>query len=345
MKPLRIAIGADDSQWCQRFAAALDEKRQSGLPLQYEIIDLMRHDWLQAVAPYDVVLWKPVTMGVEGAAHFKEKIYVLERQLGKLVIPNYNTIWHFESKVAQSYLFEIEHIPTPATSVSFSHEDAAEQVRSAQMPLVFKQSQGAGSKNVRLVHSTREAMRWLRQAFCGEIYRGQRVAGHSRWQTAWRNLSSRWFWELLGQRWRGVEPSGYVYWQEFVPANDADLRITVIGDRYGYGFWRHNRPNDFRASGSGRLDFQLPIPEEPLRYCLELSRRLDFDSMAYDILFKGSQFVINEISYGYLDSAPYRTAGYYELDDQGELSFRDGHMWPQTLWVEWLLRRAKKVQP
>ena len=65
--------------------------------------------------------------------------------------------------------------------------------------------------------------------------------------------------------------------------------------------------------------------------------------MAYDILFRGSQFVINEISYGYLDSAPYRTAGYYELDDQGELAFRDGHVWPQTLWVDWLLRRADKV--
>lgn len=344
MKSLKIAIGTDDSQWWQRFSAALDEKRGAGFPLQYDIVDLMRHDWLQVVAPYDVVLWKPYFMGIEAAAHVKEKIYVLEQHLGKLVMPNYSTIWHFESKVAQSYLFEIEGVPTPKTLVSFNHRDVVEQLHSARMPLVFKKSHGAGSKNVRLIHSTRQAMRQLSSAFCAQIYRNRRLASETRWHTVLRSFGSRWFWQMLLQHWRGVEPSGYAYWQDFVPANDADLRITVIGDRYAYGFWRQNRPGDFRASGSGRIDFQRPIPEEPLRYCLELNRRLKFDSMAYDILFKGSQFVINEISYGYIDSVPYQTAGHYELDEQGKLVFIDGHVWPQTLWVEWLLCRAEKAQ-
>jgi glutathione synthase/RimK-type ligase-like ATP-grasp enzyme len=343
MKPLHIAVGVDDAQWCQRFAAALDEKRNSGYPLRYDIVDLMRHDWLRTVAPYDAVLWYPGGMGVEGATHVKEKIYFLEKHLHKLVVPNFHTMWHFESKVAQSYLFETEGITTPATSVSFCYEDALDQLQSAQMPLVFKRSHGAASKNVRLVRSTREAMRWLRRAFCGQLYHGQRVAGRSRWQTVWWNLGSRWFWEFLSHQGRGVEPAGYVYWQELVPGNNADLRITVIGDRYAYGFWRHNRPHDFRASGSGRIDFNLPIPEEPLRYCIELNRRLDFDSMAYDILFKGSQFVINEISYGYLDSAPYRAAGHYELNEGEKLVFVEGHLWPQSLWAEWLLHRAEKI--
>ena len=259
MKALRIAIGADDSQWCQRFAAALEESAAAATACNMKS--------LTSCAMTGCRPWPPTTRCCGNRSRWewraprisRKRIYVLEKHLGKCVVPNYHTIWHFESKVAQSYLFEIERIPTPATLVSFSHEDAARQLQLARMPLVFKQSQGAASKNVRLVRSTRESLRWLRRAFCGEIYRGQRVAGRSRWQTVCRNLGRRWFWEALGHRWRGVEPSGYVYWQEFVPANDADLRITVIGNRYGYGFWRHNRPGDFRASGSGRWISNSPF--------------------------------------------------------------------------------------
>jgi hypothetical protein len=88
------------------------------------------------------------------------------------------------------------------------------------------------------------------------------------------------------------------------------LRIAVIGDRYAMGFWRNNRPNDFRASGSGRIDYDRTVPEELVRYCLSLNKRFDFDSMAYDIIFRGNQFVITEMSYTYVDSLLYKAAGH-----------------------------------
>ena len=124
-------------------------------------------------------------------------------------------------------------------------------------------------------------------------------------------------------------------------ANDADLRITVIGDRFAYGFWRKNRRGDFRASGGGRIDFERPIPEEPLRYCLEFNRRMDFDSMAYDILFRDGAFVICEISFGYLDIVPYNSPGYYNLQTDGKLEFVAEHKWPESLWAQWALIRAE----
>jgi hypothetical protein len=113
----------------------------------------------------------------------------------------------------------------------------------------------------------------------------------------------------------------------------------VIGDRYAYGFWRNNRPNDFRASGSGRIDYERAVPEECLRTCIEINRRLNFDSMAYDVLFKNGKMVIGEICYGYNDDAPYNASGHYELRSDGELAFVPGHVWPETLWVAWALQR------
>ena len=158
----------------------------------------------------------------------------------------------------------------------------------------------------------------------------------------WLRLAGkRWFWNFLWRYLTGKMPPGYLYWQEYLPNNNADLRITVIGNCFAYGFWRDNRPGDFRASGSGRLDFDRPVPEAALRYCIELNRRFNFDSMAYDILFKQGEFVIAEMSYGYLDSAPYRTSGYYEQRPDVQIDFVPGHVWPQTLWVAWAIRKAK----
>jgi glutathione synthase/RimK-type ligase-like ATP-grasp enzyme len=337
---ISIAVGVTRDSWDERFASAIEENIARGEPLRYEFVDLERHDWIARVEPFQVVLWKPGYMGTL-ASHLREKIYFLEKHLGKLVFPNYETVWHFESKVAQSYLFSHAGVRTPDTVATFDHRDAQEQLDCAKFPLVFKLSGGAASRNVRLIRTPREAAARLRDAFCGKLYREATGPGGLRGLRRLRLVAQRWFWDFLRHYLTGKEPPGCLYWQEYLPDNEADLRITVIGDCYAYGFWRKNRPGDFRASGSGRLDFQSAVPEAPLHYCLELNRRFRFDSMAYDILFKKNEFVVSEMSYGYLDSAPYRTAGYYERREDGTIEFVPGHVWPQSLWATWAIRKAK----
>ena len=338
-KPVKIALGISNTSWDGRFTEALDEKRAAGYPLSYDWLNLDRQDWLDRLKPYDMVIWKPYQMGVERSLYLKEKTYMLEKRLHKLVIPNYDSLWHFESKVAQSYLFAEEGIPTPATTVTFDHHEAEFKIAETNFPLVFKRGEGAGSQNVRLVTNRNAAMRLWAKAFCSQVYCEARQQGRRWYHIAPRAFWKRWFWEWLRHRLRRTDSVGYLYWQEFLDGNAADLRITVIGDRYAYGFWRNNRPNDFRASGSGRIDFDRAIPENCVLACMEISRRLNFDSMAYDILFRGDQFVIGEISYGYLDSAPYRASGHYEMRSDAKLAFVPGHVWPETLWIAWALQR------
>jgi hypothetical protein len=165
--------------------------------------------------------------------------------------------------------------------------------------------------------------------------------GKRRYPSFWRHIATQitkpWLWKKIVQRLRGYESQaerhGIIYWQKFIPGNSADLRITVIGDCYAYGAWRNNRPNDFRASGSGRGDFVKDVPQE-------INRRLNFDSMAYDILFDQDRFYITEMSYAYVDSFLYNCRGYYKVNDDGSLRFVEGHVWPQDLWIEWALNRA-----
>jgi glutathione synthase/RimK-type ligase-like ATP-grasp enzyme len=340
--PVRIAVGRDGDGWDRRFVAALDRKRASGCDVAYDVVNLERHDWIAALEPFDVVLWKPAYMGPVAAAQFIAKVRFVEHELGKTIIPNTATVWHFENKIAQHHLFSLHGVPAPETTASFDYHDALAELRRASLPLVFKQAHGAGSSETRLVSDRRTAERILATRFCDQLWREAKARGGSRVRAALSSVRRPWFWAKTWDAVRGAEHFRSVYWQRFVPENDADLRVAVIGDRYVFAFWRRNRPGDFRASGSGRLDYDRAVPEDVMRYCCALNRRLAFDSMAYDVLFEDGRPLLTEMSFGYLDSAVFKCPGHYVCAADGSLTFTPGHVWPQDVWVEWALHRARR---
>lgn len=338
-KTLKVAVGR--GAWHQEFAAALDARIREHAGIEYDIVDIDAHDWQARIAPYDLVIWRGRFMGPNLATHYKEKIYFIEQVLGKAVMPGYASVWHFESKVAQSYLLEAAGVPTPRTVATADYDDGQTCLAEAALPIVVKQSHGASSANVRLLASKQEAERWIDSVFFTQAWEKHAESHRSRVSQAATASRHGWFWRKVRQKLVRGEPQGVAYWQEFLAGNPADLRITVIGDRHAIGFWRHNRPGDFRASGSGLLDYETIVPEAAVEYCIGLNRRLGFDSMAYDLLFRGDEFVVIEISYGYLDSAVLAAPGHFLLGEDGRLTYQRGHVAPQELWVDWALRKAR----
>ena len=296
---------------------------------------------MDKIVPFDLVMWQPEYMGPKSQSFIKEKVYFIQNYLGKRVFPNFNTIWHFESKVAQSYFFKFAGIKTPNTFVSFDYHDALEKIANTRFPLVFKKSYGAASQNVRLVQKHQEAQHLIEQVFCQQAWDEAKQRYPSWFVRLNKSIFKAWFWAKIWQKISHGEFYNVIYWQEFIEKNNADLRITVIGEKYAFGFWRNNRPGDFRASGSGRLDYQRPIPEDALRYCIEINRKFGLDSMAYDLLFQENEFLISEMSYGYLDKAIYNAPGYYVMED-GAMQFNQRHTWPEELWVEWAIQTLER---
>jgi hypothetical protein len=136
----------------------------------------------------------------------------------------------------------------------------------------------------------------------------------------------------------GFEPqSGYVLFQEFLPDNKFDTRVTVIGNR-AFGFRRYNRPNDFRASGSGNLDVDpAGVDEGFVRLALLTAARLRSQSCAIDGLYRGAERVVGEVSYTYVSSAVYSCPGHWELDgepENGPLRWVPGPVWPEEAQVQ-----------
>jgi hypothetical protein len=91
----------------------------------------------------------------------------------------------------------------------------------------------------------------------------------------------------------------YLVVQEFLPGNGFDTRITVIGNR-AFGFRRFNRPDDFRASGSGRIDWNpAAIDHDSVRLAFKAAQQLRTQSLAVDILRREGNPVLTEIRYYY----------------------------------------------
>jgi glutathione synthase/RimK-type ligase-like ATP-grasp enzyme len=295
--------------WAEKFAKYLDE---SGLVYEFLYID--ENNWIEKCENFDLIIWKPAFMGVRSTQILKEKIYFMQNTMGKHVYPNYETIWHFDSKIAQSYVLKYTKIKTPETFVSFDYDNTVERLKVTKYPIIVKKSAGAGSSGVKLISSYKNALRCVNREFL------------------WQNLFSRIVSSKLFDKY------GQIYFQEFLDSNNSDLRITIIGNKYAFGFWRKNRKNDFRASGSGKIDFETDIPKEIIKYCSQISRNNNYDSMAYDILYKENDFCIIEMSYGFSESAIYKSKGYYELDKEGNVvCFNEGNYWPQEIWIKWII--------
>jgi hypothetical protein len=47
--------------------------------------------------------------------------------------------------------------------------------------------------------------------------------------------------------------------------------------------------------------------------------------------------VVLEMSYGYLDRAAHGAPGYFERADDGAVTFREGRIWFERLWVDQVL--------
>jgi hypothetical protein len=133
-----------------------------------------------------------------------------------------------------------------------------------------------------------------------------------------------------------------VLFQEFLPGNAFDTRVTVIGRR-AFGFRRLNREGDFRASGSGRLDYDRDgVDLDAVRLAYATAAALEAQSVAIDGLMRGEDWVVGEVSYTYVSELIHDCPGHWELDgspETGDLLWVAGSMWPEEAQIEDFLAR------
>lgn len=345
---MRIGIHPDNmwgTSYSEKWVEFLDARGA-----EVKMLDLLAPDFLEQVKDCDGVMWRWFHIQ-EHKQSAKNILALLENQLQKPVFPNSNTAWHFDEKVCQYFLLKALEAPVPESWVFWDYERAADWVQNAAYPLVFKLTVGAGASNVLKVDRVEEARKLIRRMFKQGVFPG--TMNEFRSQFIPRN--SRELREKLLRPFAAVKylctgqypplPSpwwkpecSYAYFQEFLPNNNFDTRVSVIGDR-AFAFRRMNRKDDFRASGSGSIDWdQTKIDERCLEIAFDVSRKGNFQTMAYDFLYRADEPVICEMSYAFVDTAVYQCPGYWD----SRLNWHAGQMWPEEAQVEDFLAEVRR---
>jgi glutathione synthase/RimK-type ligase-like ATP-grasp enzyme len=277
----------------------------------------------------------------------KHLLFSLE-QSGLTVFPNFNTAWHFDDKVGQKYLLEALNIDLVKTWVFYDAKTAANWIEKTTFPKVFKLRGGAGSQNVQLVHSKKSASQLLKKAF------GKGFPAYNAWGSLkerfrkWRNGKAP-FMEVIKGTVRLVKPPhyakvmgreiNYLYFQEFIPNNDSDYRVIVIGNK-AIAIKRMVRKNDFRASGSGEFYFDVDLFDNQLIIlAFEAKTKLNSNCCAFDFVYseQGKPLIV-EISYGFASTGYTSCPGYWDQD----LNFRNcNNIDPYGWMVDLVLKQVK----
>jgi glutathione synthase/RimK-type ligase-like ATP-grasp enzyme len=246
--------------------------------------------------------------------------------MGLHVYPNNASCWHFDDKVAQKYLLEAVGAPLVPSYVFYDKASALEWIGGATFPKVFKLRRGAQGRNVRLARSAAEARNLVQTAF-GKGFKpvasyfadaGNKLRKGQRKGDLMGKLQRLPKTTLTIYRRNAMmaREKGYAYFQDFIPGNTFDTRVSVIGNRT-FAYTRNTRAGDFRASGSGSFNFDPErINPECVRAAHRVAQAIGAQSMAFDFVLDpaGSPLIV-EISYAFgTDGIKNGCKGFFDCD-------------------------------
>lgn len=313
-------------------------KRWTELARRHDIevvpVDVFSPDIISRIAACDAFMWR-CDPSAHPRLYAKRLLYAIEAGMDMPVFPSLKSSWHFEDKVGQYYFLAAAGILTPATHILWTRQQAEQFCRTATYPFVLKLAIGYQSTNVRLMRNSKDALFYVDQLFGGGVVSlGYRPAPRPRLMLRRLRDAAK---VVEGHNPHGSTAEaelqhGYFFAQEFLPGNEYDVRVTIIGNR-AFAFRRFNRPGDFRASGSGRIDWDpAPIEEDAIRLAYEVARKMNAQTVAVDVLRRGSEPVIVELTLTYASWAVRDCPGHWILHGEprlGKLEWVDGSMRPE----------------
>lgn len=275
--------------------------------IPFEIYPIHAHDWIEKAAPLDIV----VGFTSSASYHLEEmrsKFDILENQLHKTCFPSYHNTLLYEDKKLEAYLARIHDLPFVKTYVSHDLQDALHLAETLTYPVVSKIVPSSSSVGVQLIHNPRQARRIIRQAF-SENGRASHVVY--------------------------ARQKNYVYFQDFVPGDGYDIRVTVVGRRV-FGFFRKVLPGDFRASGMHQEEMRA-LPLEAMQLARAVNRAIPSPMLVVDLVHGlDGKYYINEYSPLCQMSTLHQlkvngVGGAYVFDSDDACHFEPFNCWVQEL--------------
>ncbi len=334
---MKIAIHYQQGSFSDRWITYCEKQG-----IDYKIVNCYATNIVSQLEDCDALMWHHNHGNYKDVLFAKQLIYSLE-QGGKKTFPDYKTCWHFDDKVGQKYLFESIGAPLVPSYVFYTKQEAIHWINQTTFPKVFKLRGGAGSANVKLIKTAKEAHRLINKAFGNGFSQFDRLGYFKdRWNKyrsgkdsllgvikgIGRLIISTEFSELHGRE------KGYIYFQDFIPENQFDIRVIVITEK-AFAIKRMVRKGDFRASGSGNILYQKELfTRETIDLAFQLTDKLQSQCAAFDFVYdKSGNPLVIELSYGFSSTGYDPCEGYWDKS----LQFHEEAFTPQDWMVEALL--------
>jgi len=310
--------------------------------IRYKLVNCSADDIIRQIYDCSALMWHFSQSKSADIIMAKQLLFALQHK-GFRVFPDFNTSWHFDDKLGQKYLLESLDIPFVKTYVFFNKKDAIDWVSLTGFPKVFKLRGGAGSGNVRLVESKKKALKLINKAFGKGFRQYDKYSNLSERWRKYRNNKTDLLDVVKGIIRVGYEPDfsktignerGYVYFQDFIPGNNFDIRVVIIGDK-AFAIKRMVRENDFRASGSGFIEYAKEnFDESVIKLSFDINNKIKSQCLALDYVFVNNHPLVLEISYGFSPEGYDSCEGYWDKN----LNWYEGHFNPYGWMVENIIR-------
>lgn len=226
---------------------------------------------------------------------------------GAILVPDFYAFRAHHNKVFMEILRDCSKCSTLQNIQSRTfgtYEEFSVHSTSVDCPVVLKPSAGSRSRGVVLAKS-QTRLHWLAK-------RISRTMSFSNIIYALRGL-------LRGTGYKAIsEHRGKFIVQKYVEDLGHDYKILVYAERY-YVLQRKNRPNDFRASGSGCFKFIEDPPIRILEYVEGVVRHFDTPFCSLDVAVADEQMYLLEFQFV--------SFGQYALENSTQFFIKEGTIW------------------
>lgn len=335
---MKIAIHKRKGSFSDRWILYCE---QNNIP--FKVVNCYDTNIIEQLRDCKALMWHHHHGNYKDTLFAKGLLFSLE-QAGVRVFPDFNTSWHFDDKVGQKYLMESINAPVVPTYIFYDKKTALEWISSTTFPKVFKLRGGAGSANVKLIQTKEQAKKLVKRAFnkgfplnnriygLKETYRKLRQTPDIKTVILAMKVMVRFVFPKHKTDHLLADQKGYVYFQDFIPKNDFDDRIIIIGAK-AIAIRRYNRENDFRASGSGIIKHDPTLfNKESIKIAFDITKKLNAKSLAFDFIYnEDNKPLVVEISYTYSQGAAYDNCpGYWDE----KLNWHEDQVDPQRFIIE-----------
>jgi glutathione synthase/RimK-type ligase-like ATP-grasp enzyme len=314
---LKVALVYKENTFAEEWLKFLKENN-----IEYIIIDPYANDSIKEISKADFFFWHFDHFDYKDVLCAKSIVNSLE---GKVkCFPNLKECFYFNDKLNQKYLLEAHQIQTPQTSVFYDKKEAKNFVSETKYPIVAKLRKGAGSSNVWLLKSKKEANQFIKKSFSTGFsvfnvkkYMLNRIQNskqtESRLESSLKGIRG----STMNKRTAALQSKekGYVLFQEYIPNDGFDIRIVVINKEKSFSARRDIRENDWAASGSGVASYPNErLDTDYVKVAFEIADKLDTRCIAIDFVRDKNSNVIYtvEVSVFYAFYSMKPAGGYWD---------------------------------